>query len=236
MLFSSSPSAAILLIQLLAPTFTTTRAAATAFDKYAASEVAIHDDYDYSDLSCPSSSLSPLITPTYGTSGAVFTICSSININAAAAIIRDAVLDFKSYSSWNSFVVSVFVPSNVTRTPQDLYVGMPMVFTTSGLIPGLNTTSDEALTTINGTGVGSDGKPYFLVSWRYNDKLGGIAERAEHPVVIVDLGDDSSRVLSYETYYVGLATLPIVFLKNNLQKQFNAQAVDLKNYVESHRP
>ncbi|KAI1272799.1 hypothetical protein F5Y07DRAFT_283892 [Xylaria sp. FL0933] len=236
MLFSSFPRAVFLLVQLLAPTFTTTRAAATIFDKYVTSKAAIHDDYDYSSLSCPSSSLSTLTTPTYGTSGAVFTICSSININATATIIRDAVLDFKSYSLWNSFVVSVSVPSNVTRTPQDLYVGMPMVFTTSGLIPGLNTTSDEVLTTVNGTGVGGDGKPYFLVSWRYNDKLGGIAERAEHPVVIVDLGDGSSRVLSYETYYVGLATLPIAFLKNNLEKRFDAQAVDLKNYVEAHRP
>ncbi|KAI0814302.1 hypothetical protein GGR55DRAFT_675594 [Xylaria sp. FL0064] len=236
MLFSSFSRATFVLVQLLAPTFAANGATVTVFEKDTTSNIAINDDFDYSSLLCPPSSLSTLTTPTYGTRGAVFTICSSIDINATAAIIRDAVLDFKSYSSWNSFVVSVSVPSNVTKTPQDLYVGMPMVFTTSGLIPALNTTSDEILTTMNGTGVGGDGKPYFLVSWRYNDNFGGIAERAEHPVVIVDLGDGSSRVLSYETYYVGLVTLPIAFLKSNLEKQFNAQAVDLKNYVEGHRP
>ncbi|KAI0427310.1 hypothetical protein F5Y09DRAFT_35434 [Xylaria sp. FL1042] len=232
MLYSSCSRAAFMLFQLLTSTFITNRVAATVFMKDAISSAAIDDEYDYSSLSCPPSSLSTLTTPTYGTRGAVFTICSSIDINATAAIIRDVVLDFKSYSLWNSFVVSVSVPSNVTDTPQDLYTGMPMVFTTSGLVPGLNTTSNEVLTTVNGTCVGGDGKPYILASWRYNDKLGGIGARAEHPVVIIDLGDQSSRVLSYETYYVGLITLPIALLKSNLGKQFSAQAVDLKNYVE----
>ncbi|KAI1425828.1 hypothetical protein F5Y12DRAFT_713710 [Xylaria sp. FL1777] len=192
------------------------------------------NDVDYSSLSCPpSSGLDTLTTPTYGTDGAVFTVCSSINISAPVTVVREAVLDFKSYHLWNSFVLSVSVPSNVTQTPQDLYVGMPMVFTTTGLVAGLNTTSNEVLTVVNGAGLGANGKAYLLVSWRYDDKLGGIGARAEHPVVIVDLGGGSSRVLSYETYYVGLITLPIAILKSSLEDQFNTQAIELKTYVES---
>ncbi|KAF2971889.1 hypothetical protein GQX73_g1724 [Xylaria multiplex] len=204
---------------------------ATAFAMIGA-VAAVKHQYDYSSLSCPSSGLSTLITPTYGKDGAVFTVCSSITINAPATTIRDVVIDFKSYYLWNSFVVSVSVPSNVTKTPRDDYVGMPMTFTTSGLIKGFNTTSDEVLTNVDTGGVGVNGKPYLLVSWRYNDKLGGFGARAEHPVVIVDLGDGSSWVLSYETYYVGLVTPLIALLKSQLQAQFDAQSIDLKTYIE----
>ncbi|TGJ88122.1 hypothetical protein E0Z10_g619 [Xylaria hypoxylon] len=221
-----------MLSQLLATAFVTTGAAATAITQDVTSSAAINYQYDYSSLSCPSSGLSTLMTPTYGEAGAVFTVCSSITINAPMAIVRNMVIDFKSYHLWNSFVVSVSVPSNVTETPQDNYVGMPMVFTTSGLVKGSNTTSAEVLTNVNGAGVGVTGKPYLLVSWRYNDELGGFGARAEHPVVIVDLGFGSSWVLSYETYYVGLITPTIALLKNKLQTQFDAQCADLKTYIE----
>ncbi|KAI0977082.1 hypothetical protein F4678DRAFT_477191 [Xylaria arbuscula] len=231
-MFSRSLKAVFVLSQLLTFTSATGRSAATIVAKDVISSAASSDDFDYSSLSCPSSSLSTLTTPTYGTSGSVFTVCSSIDIYASPIIIREVVLDFKSYHLWNSFVISVSVPENVTETPQDLYVGMPMVFTTSGLISGLNTTSNEVLTTISDIAVGGDGKPYLLMSWRFDDKLGGVGARAEHPVVISDLGNGSSRVLSYETYYFGLITLPIAFLTSSLNEQFKAQATDLKTYVE----
>ncbi|RWA08969.1 hypothetical protein EKO27_g6124 [Xylaria grammica] len=216
-----------MLSQLLAAAFT------TATTQHVASSTPMKYQYDYSSLSCPSSSLSTLITPTYGQSGALFTVCSSITINAPPTTVRDVVIGFRSYHVWNSFVVSVSVPSNVTETPQDDYVGMPMVFTTSGLVKGFNTTSAEVLTNVDGEGVGADGKPYLLVSWRYNDKFFGVGARAEHPVVIVDLGDGSSWVLSYETYYLGLITPAIALLKSSLQEQFDAQSTNLKTYIEN---
>ncbi|KAK5630992.1 hypothetical protein RRF57_006707 [Xylaria bambusicola] len=191
-----------------------------------------YPEFDYSSLSCPSSILSTLTTPTYGDKGAVFTICSSMDIEAPVNVIRDVVLDFKSYHLWNSFVVSVSVPPNVAETPQDLYVGMPMVFTTAGLIEGLDTSSDEILTIVDGIGVGAQGNLYSLVAWRYDDKLAGLGSRAEHPYVIVDGGYNSSRVLSYETYYFGLLTPVIALLGGNLQEQFSVQAANLKAYVE----
>ncbi|KAI0536601.1 hypothetical protein GGR58DRAFT_474945 [Xylaria digitata] len=226
----------LMLCRLLATAFATTGAAAAVTTRDVASSAAIKHQYDYSSLSCPSSpGLSTLITPTYGENGAVFTVCSSITVNAPVTTIRDVVIDFKSYYLWNPFVVSVSVPSNVTKTPRDDYVGMPMTFTTSGLTKGFNTTSDEVLTNLDAGGVGMDGKSYLLVSWRYNDKLGGVGARAEHPVVIVDSGDGSSWVLSYETYYVGLVTPLIALLKSRLQEQFDAQSTGLKTYIEERR-
>ncbi|KAJ3578157.1 hypothetical protein NPX13_g2410 [Xylaria arbuscula] len=225
MVYASFPIAALFLSSLLVQNVAA--AAVPARDV-----AATYSEFDYSSLSCPSSRWSTLTTPTYGDSGALFTVCSSINVAAPATAVRDVVLDFKSYHLWNSFVVSVSVSSDVTGTPQDLYVGTPMTFTTAGLVNGLNTTSDEILTVVDGIGTGVSGNPYFLVAWRYDDKLAGLSSRAEHPIVIIDLGDNSSRVLSYETYYFGLLTPIIALLRTNLQAQFDAQARDLKAYAE----
>jgi hypothetical protein len=233
MLHLTSPRTALLALSQMLLATTTTAAAVTPRDL--TSSTAINYPYDYSSVTCPppdSLELSALITPTYGTSGGVFTVCSTVEIDAPASLVRDAILDFKSYALWNSFVMSVSLPSNVTVTPRDDSVGMPMVFTTAGLIAGINTTSNEVLTVLDGAGVGGDGKPYFLTAWRYDDGLAGVGARAEHPCVIVDLGDGSSRVLSYESYYAGLLTPSIALLKSQLQDQFEAQATDLKTYAE----
>ncbi|KAI0490579.1 hypothetical protein F4859DRAFT_12911 [Xylaria cf. heliscus] len=233
MVFPSCPRAALLAVsQLIAAAFATTTPAAAITSQDATSSASINYPYDYSSLACPSSQSSTLITPTYGEDGALFTVCSSIKINAPVSLTRDAILDFKSYSLWNSFVVSVSLPSNVTETPEHDYVGMPMVFATSGLVAGVNTTSAEVLTVVDYAGIGDNGKPYTLVAWRYNDKLAGIGARAEHPIVVVDSGDGSSLYVSWETYYAGLVTPAIALLKSKLQAQFDAQAADLKAYVE----
>ncbi|KAI0401344.1 hypothetical protein F4802DRAFT_434415 [Xylaria palmicola] len=227
--FPTSPrAAALLMLSQLAVI-----AAAAASSTARSGAAVISHSYDYASLACPPSSApSTLLTPTYGDQGAVFTVCSSLSIAAPAALVRDAVLDFRAYGRWNSFVVSVSLPPDVAETPRDLYEGMPMVFTTAGLVGGLNTTSDEVLTILDGRGVGADGKPYLLVAWRYDDKMGGLGARAEHPVIVVDQGDGSSWYLSYETYYVGLTTPAIALLKTKLLLQFDAQSADLKAYVE----
>ncbi|KAI1210849.1 uncharacterized protein F4807DRAFT_420607 [Annulohypoxylon truncatum] len=184
---------------------------------------------DYGSLHCPSDSLGTLTTPTYGTDGAIFTVCSELLINASPLAVYNAILDFKSYPRWNAFIPDVSLPANVTSTPRDLYLGMPMTFTSSGLIGSLNTTSAEILTVLDASGA-SD---YLLNAWRYDDGVGGVSARAEHPNVLVDLGNGSTRYLSYETYYAGLSTGAIALLKEQLKQEFDIQAQDLKTYVES---
>ncbi|KAI1505304.1 hypothetical protein F5X99DRAFT_430551 [Biscogniauxia marginata] len=145
-------------------------------------------------------------------------------------------LDFLSYGAWNTFIVDVDVPS----TSRDVHVGMRMTLTSRGIAgPGLNTTSSEIVTVLDdGTDEDEDedASDYLLAAWRYDDGLGGAGTRAEHPTVLVALGDGTTtRMLSYETYYEGLSTGTIALLRDQLQERFETQASDLKAYVESKR-
>ncbi|KAI0152355.1 hypothetical protein F4776DRAFT_601243 [Hypoxylon sp. NC0597] len=197
----------------------------------AASASLIGRQVDYGSLHCPEDPSATLVTPTYGTKGAIFTICSELIINAEPLAGYNAILDFKSYPQWNSFIINVALPDNVTSTPEDIYVGMAMTFTSNGLIGGLNTTSTEAISLFDPSGASG----YLINAWHYDDGVGGIGSRAEHPNVFVDLGNGSTRYLSYETYYAGLSTGTIALLKDKLQKEWDIQAQDLKAYVESKR-
>ncbi|KAI1470754.1 uncharacterized protein F4812DRAFT_277422 [Daldinia caldariorum] len=189
----------------------------------------ISEQIDYGSLHCPEDALSTLVTPTYGTKEAIFTICSELVINARPLTAYNAILDFKSYPGWNSFIIDVALPDNVTSTPEDIYVGMAMKFTSNGLIGGLNTTSTEVISLLDASGA----EGYLINAWHYDDGIGGVGSRAEHPNVFVDLGNGSTRYLSYETYYAGLTTGTIALLKLQLQRQWDVQANDLKTYVES---
>lgn len=183
---------------------------------------------DWGSLRCPQNSSGTLPTPTFGSEGIVFTICSEIVIGKPRAAVYAAVLDFLAYPRWNSFVVDVQVPPNVTRTPADVYVGMPMVFTTAGLVPLVNTTSQETVSVLDNPGP-EGGAAYALAAWRYDQGVGG---KAEHPYVLADQGDGTTRQLSYESFYMGLETPLILLLRNKLKKQFDQQSMDLKAYVE----
>ncbi|KAI0014344.1 hypothetical protein F4779DRAFT_612637 [Xylariaceae sp. FL0662B] len=227
-----------------------------------ASSAPTGNEVDYGSLECPQSPNETLPTPTCGTptpdiplhffhgngtSGAIFGICTTEVIDAPAAAVYAALLDFASYGRWNTFIVDVsllLLPStkDVSTTPaDDVYVGMPMRFTSRGLVDGVDTTSVEVISGIEGPGAGDvagegDGegnRGYLLASWRYDDGLGGLGSRSEHPSVLVDLGNGSTRYLSYETYYAGLESGAVALLKDNLQRQFEAQGRDLKAYVEN---
>ncbi|KAF3061195.1 hypothetical protein GL218_04081 [Daldinia childiae] len=184
---------------------------------------------DYGSLHCPTDPTSTLVTPTYGTKEAIFTICSELVLNTGPLTAYNAILDFKSYPQWNSFIIDVALPDNVTSTPDDIYVGMEMQFTSNGLIGTLNTTSTEVISLFDPSGA----EGYLINAWHYDDGIGGVGSRAEHPNIFVDLGNGSTRYLSYETYYVGLSTGTISLLKLQLQHQWDIQARDLKAYVES---
>ncbi|TVY84081.1 hypothetical protein LSUE1_G001526 [Lachnellula suecica] len=163
-----------------------------------------------------------MTTPTYGTTGAVFTVCAQDFINGSPSTVYNVILDFLRYPAWNEFVYYLDLPANVSSAA-DVYVGMPMTLHTSGLIPGLNTTSDERITYLE-----PDSNPPWI-GWRYDPgAIGGLLMQAEH-----DLGNGSTKYVSWETYYgAGAAGLQLL-LGNNLQADFELQGTNLKQRVES---
>lgn len=184
--------------------------------------------FDWASIRCDKDN-STLPTPTYGDSGALFTVCAETTIHAPLSSVYNAVLDFKSYAAWNSFTVDVAVPENVTRTPEDVYVGMEMVLTTQGLLPA-NTTSNEIITVLNPEDEDQEGF-VAMAAWRNDDGLNATFLPAEHPTILTDAGDGVTRYVSYETYYEpGAASL--LALRSNLQRAFERQGGDVKVYVE----
>ncbi|KAI5921576.1 hypothetical protein F4810DRAFT_712400 [Camillea tinctor] len=194
----------------------------------------------YASLTCPPPHSPPsllLPTPSYGSTGAVFGICTSVLVSAPARLIYAALLDFSAYDRWNTFIVSVALPPGVNSTlppgqRPGVYPGMRMTLISSGILgSGLHSTSEEVITVLSDNNSSST-EGYLLAAWRYDDLLSGLGSRAEHPTVLVDLGNGTTRMLSYETYYEGLFTGTVALLQDVLQERFEAQARDLKAYVE----
>lgn len=176
---------------------------------------------DWASIRCPQDSKSTLPTPTYGDTGAVFTVCSEQLIHAPSELVYDALVDYSSYHLWNSFVVDVEVPTGV-RTPKDVYIDMPMTFTTSGIIPLVNTTSDEVVTVLDKN----------LPTWRSNITVLGELVTAEHPNILVDEEGGFTRYVSYQTYYKNPLIVALLATRPTLQRLFERQGEDLKAYVE----
>lgn len=177
---------------------------------------------DWASLRCPQDTKSTLPTPTYGDTDAVFTACTEELINAPSELVYNTLVDFNSYHLWNSFVVDVEVPAGV-KTPEGVYVGMPMTFVTSGIVPLINTTSAEILTVLDKN----------LPTWRSNVTFLGALVTAEHPNVLVDEGEGVTRYVSWETYYKNPLIAALLASRPTLQKLFDQQGKDLKAYVES---
>lgn len=177
---------------------------------------------DWASIRCPQDYTSTLPTPTYGDTDAVFTVCTEQLINAPSGLVYDTLVDFSSYRLWNSFVVDVEVPPGV-RTPGDVYVGMPMTFVTSGIVPLVNTTSSEIVTVLD------EGLP----TWRSNVTMLGVSITAEHPNILVDEGGGVTRYISYETFYNNPLIISLLATRPTLERLFEQQGKDLKVYVES---
>lgn len=187
------------------------------------------DDIDWSSIRCPQSPHPTLPTPTYGSEGGLFTVCTELTIHAPPSAIYNALLDFQAYSTFSSFVIDVELPAYITDTPEDVHIGLEMTFTTVDIFPLVNTTSIEIVTVMENT----PGERYVMVAWRYDDTLGGTFSRSEHPSILVDQGDGTTRYVSYETYYDGPGTLLLVPLRSRLQEGYANHGEDLKSYVES---
>ncbi|WYZ35763.1 hypothetical protein EsH8_X_000410 [Colletotrichum jinshuiense] len=170
-----------------------------------------------------------LSTPSFQLTGALFTVCAEAVINAPIGKIYEALIDFRRYSTWNTFVVEAVPPPGVLG-PGDVYVGMPMAFTSAGLIPGANASSNEIVTVLEPS-LACGTPPRAVNAWRNDDGLNNTLLPAEHPNLLTDLGNGSVRIVSFETYYLpGAAT--VIVLKGALEERFAAQAQDLKRFVE----
>lgn len=183
---------------------------------------------DWASLRCPQSRHETLPTPTYGSDGGLFTVCTELIFNAPAKVIYDTLFDFQSYSRFSSFVIDIEVPPHIKKTPEDVYVGLETTFTTTGIMPLINTTSVEIVTVMEGSGE----KGYLMATWRYDDTLGGKFSRSEHPSILVELGDGRTRYVSYETYYNDPGTLLLLPVRKQLQDGYARHGRDLKTWVE----
>ena len=217
---------------------------ADAFDKVAAAslpetasapvgddaDAGIDADIDWASLRCPEDDdKTTFPTPTYGTKKGAFFVCTEELIRAPARAVYDALLDFRQYSSWNSFVVDVGLPDDVGDTPAGVRVGLSMTLITAGLLDGINTTSTEVVSALH-EDYGDGG--FLMNAWRIDDGLGGTLVAAEHPNILVEQGGGVTRYLSYETYYPGLALPTVLLLRQKLQERFTQQGRDLKAYLE----
>jgi hypothetical protein len=166
-----------------------------------------------------------LPTPSYGSTGIVFTVCAEQEINAPIDKVYNALLDFSAYSTWNTFVIDVVARGNSSLTPAPAPVGTQMTFTVTGLLGPLDIPIPESVS-VGIPDVDGSGK-YAINAW----VLDAFKERSEHPNVLTDLGNGRTRYVSYESYYVGVVGLSAV-LKGQLQESFERQGEDLKKYVE----
>ncbi|KAI1379282.1 hypothetical protein F4677DRAFT_408507 [Hypoxylon crocopeplum] len=102
------------------------------------------------------------------------------------------------------------LPSRTMSRPlPKIFVSMGMEFISTSLTGSLNMANTEVISLFNT----SSTLDYPINAWRYNDGADGIGLRAEHPNVSADLGNGSTRYLSYETYYLGLSTGTIGLLE-----------------------
>lgn len=172
-----------------------------------------------------------LPTPTYGDTGGKFTVCAQQNINAPVQAVYNTLIDFKSYPAWNTFAFQIDVPANITTTPQEVYVGMPITQHSTGLIPIINTTDDLIVSVLD-----DDASQGFLMpAFRSNTSFFGVVLPTEHANILTSLEAGGTRYVSYQTFYedeVGLENVEAL-LRGNLQSGFEQQGVDLKKYVES---
>ncbi|TQN69586.1 hypothetical protein CSHISOI_05909 [Colletotrichum shisoi] len=173
-----------------------------------------------------------LPTPTYNLTRALFTVCAEDILDVPIQAIYDTLIDFGRYSEWNTFVVNA-VPPPGFQGPDDVYHGMPVKFTSAGIIPRFNASSNELITLLAPDVEDADGQGRVraAVAWRNDDGFNGYFLPAEHPIFLTDLGNGSVRMVSYETFYLPGAAL-LWFSQSTLKERFETQGKDLKKYLE----
>ncbi|EEQ35347.1 hypothetical protein McanMca71_004784 [Microsporum canis] len=160
-------------------------------------------------------------TPTYGLVDAVFSVCASITIKGTTKQVCDAILDFRRYSEWNTFVYNAIPPAGVD-SPAQVRVGMPIRFSSTGIPPGSSSNATDIVTVVR--------RP-LLTAWK-NDELEALIGHSEHVSAFTPLGGGWTRYTHWQTQYGEKAREVLLPLKDHFQHQFEVLARDLKGYVE----
>ncbi|KAK2606339.1 hypothetical protein QQS21_003270 [Conoideocrella luteorostrata] len=162
-----------------------------------------------------------LPTPTYGLRGAVFTVCGESSIRGSVAQVSNAILDFRKYYEWNTFITNASVPDDVC-TPDCVYApGLRINFTSTGIVPGLTSVGHDVTSYIE--------RPYFF-AWT-NTESPAQTGISEHVSIFVPLSGGKVRYTHWQTQY-GTGAKNLLPVKGNFQSQFQKQADELKVYVE----
>ncbi|KAK8108504.1 hypothetical protein PG984_014305 [Apiospora sp. TS-2023a] len=204
-------------------------------------------------LRCPQNmddKSSILPTPTYGTKGRAWMVCSETLIQAPPRRVYDALVDFGRYRDWNSYVTDVEIVHPTSRVPINattakdhgkVYEGMELTFTFNGLGgKGVVTTGPEVVTVLSGSSaLKSSGNckkhaegAYLVNAYRSDLKVAGELIRSEHPNVITVAGEGYTRLVSWETYYEGKSTETFKLLRSEMQALNDQQGADLKACLE----
>lgn len=108
-------------------------------------------------------------------------------------------------------------------------MGFEMTFKSAGLLPGGSNASSDEVVSVEERDLG-EGKGMgriMMNGWKYQ----GLGQKAEHPNLLVELGNGMVRYVSWESYYGFLAPVTAI-LKGRLREGFERQADDLKRLVE----
>ncbi|KAK7918044.1 hypothetical protein PG985_009918 [Apiospora marii] len=192
-----------------------------------------------------------LPTPTYGTEGRAWMVCSETLIQAPPRRVYDALVDFGRYRDWNSYVTDVEIVHPTTSrnatTAKDhggkVYEGMELTFTFNGLGgEGVVTTGPEVVTVLSGGGRGNwetpatsgkkTGGAQLMNAYRSDLSVADELIRSEHPNVITVADEGYARLVSWETYYEGKSTETFKLLRAQMQALNDQQGADLKAYLE----
>ncbi|KAF2679176.1 hypothetical protein K458DRAFT_315372 [Lentithecium fluviatile CBS 122367] len=172
----------------------------------------------YNSINCIGDKILP--TPTYGLSGANFSVCATINIKAPITVVSNAILDVNNYKNWNTFVYNATPPADV-KTAADIKVGQSIVFNSRGIPAGATSVGTDIVTFVQ--------RPYFA-AWK-NIENEAFIGHSEHCFLFAACADGSTQFTHWQTQY-GLNAGVIYGLKPDFQRAYEVEANDLKKYAE----
>jgi hypothetical protein len=173
---------------------------------------------EYNNINCGGEHVLP--TPTYGLKNANFSACASVKIRGSVYDVNNAILRFKDYKKWNTFIYNAVPPPGVA-TPRDVKVGMGIEFSSTGIPPGVNSTATDVVTFLE--------RPFFA-AWK-NTMYEAYIGHSEHCFLTVPLPGGYTQFTHWQTQ-LGAQAGTLYPEKIYFQREFEIEARDLQQYIE----